>query len=109
MSDNRKRPGLADHLRQFPGGVDIERNPLPSRDVLDDAAIEPGIEIQSRIDRVFKMCMSVYRDEDRAREFLGRRHMMLDNKTPLEVASESDAGADRVINLIGRAAYGGAV
>jgi prevent-host-death family protein len=29
----KKRPGLAAHLLKFPGGIDLERNPAPSRDI----------------------------------------------------------------------------
>jgi hypothetical protein len=30
---HKKRPGFSDHLRKFPGGIDLERNPKGSRDV----------------------------------------------------------------------------
>lgn len=47
---------------------------------------------------------------ERAREFLGRPHPMLDGKVPLDVTlATSPGGADMVINLLGRAAYGGGV
>ena len=29
----QKRQGLAAHLLKFPGGIEIERNPAPSRDI----------------------------------------------------------------------------
>jgi hypothetical protein len=35
MSDKRKSPGLADHLRKFSSGIDVERNPSPSTDVFN--------------------------------------------------------------------------
>jgi hypothetical protein len=35
MPDKRKPPSLADYLRKFPGGIDIERNPSPSTDVFN--------------------------------------------------------------------------
>ena len=51
--------------------------------------------------------MAIYHDEDKAREFLTRRHPMLKDQKSLDVALESGAGADMVINLLGRGAYGG--
>ena len=61
----------------------------------------------ARIAKVFSFAMDIYRDKDRAREFLGRPHAMLDGKAPLDVALATGPGADVVINLLGRAAYGG--
>jgi len=75
----------------------------------DDAATPHESTIQSRIASVFEMSVAVFGGDDKAREFLERPHMMLGNKTPIEVAAESDTGVDLVINIIGRAAYGGAV
>ena len=57
--------------------------------------------------KVFGFAMMIYRDEDKARDFLTRRHPMLRDRTPIDVALESGAGADMVINLLGRGAYGG--
>lgn len=45
--------------------------------------------------------MEVYRDEEKARAFLQRNHPMLGGRKPL------DAPAEKVINLLGRAAYSG--
>ena len=52
--------------------------------------------------------MEIYRDEERAREFLYRQHPMLENQRPIDVATDTEVGADLIINLLGRAAYGGA-
>jgi hypothetical protein len=35
MSDKRKSPGLADHLRKLPADADHERNPSPSTDIFN--------------------------------------------------------------------------
>ena len=48
-------------------------------------------------------------DEHGADEFLCRRHAMLGGETPLNRAVTSDAGAEEVIALIGRALYSGGV
>ncbi|KAJ8133712.1 hypothetical protein OY671_013074, partial [Metschnikowia pulcherrima] len=41
----------------------------------------------ARLAKVFSFALDVYRDEDKAREFLSRPHMMLDGKSPLDIAS----------------------
>jgi len=61
----------------------------------------------ARIAKVFSFALDIYRDPAKVREFLGRPHAMLDNQPPLDVALATGPGADVVINLLGRAAYGG--
>ena len=61
----------------------------------------------ARLAKVFSFALDIYEDEDRVRAFLARPHAMLDGKPPLDVALATGPGADVVINLLGRAAYGG--
>ena len=61
----------------------------------------------ARLAKVFSFALDIYRVPEKAREFLGRPHPMLDGKAPLDVALATGPGADLVINLLGRAAYGG--
>jgi putative toxin-antitoxin system antitoxin component (TIGR02293 family) len=63
----------------------------------------------ARIAKVFAFAFEVFGDEAKARSFLDRRHPMLDDAVPLDVALATGPGADAVINLLGRAAYGGGV
>lgn len=63
----------------------------------------------ARLAKVFSFALDIYKEPERAREFLGRPHPMLDGKAPLDVALATSPGADMVINLLGRAAYGGGV
>ena len=63
----------------------------------------------ARIAKVFSIGLDIYRDPVKVREFLRRPHQMLDNKAPMDVALATGPGADAVINLLGRAAYGGGV
>ena len=51
----------------------------------------------------------MFRDEAKVRDFLNRPHPMLDDRIPLELALATGPGADAVVNLLGRAAYGGGV
>jgi putative toxin-antitoxin system antitoxin component (TIGR02293 family) len=70
--------------------------------------VEEGDRL-ARLAKVFSLALGIYHDPARVREFLNRRHMMLDNKAPLDVALATGPGADAVINLLGRGAYGGGV
>jgi putative toxin-antitoxin system antitoxin component (TIGR02293 family) len=63
----------------------------------------------ARIAKVYSFGLNIYRDPEKVREFLRRPHEMLDNQAPLDVALATGAGADAVINLLGRAAYSGGV
>ncbi|WP_249042183.1 antitoxin Xre-like helix-turn-helix domain-containing protein [Sphingobium limneticum] len=63
----------------------------------------------ARLAKVFSFALDIYKEPERAREFLGRPHPMLDGKAPLDVTLATGPGADLVINLLGRAAYGGGV
>lgn len=61
----------------------------------------------ARLAKVFSLALDIYKELERAREFLGHPHPMLDGKAPLDVTLATSSGADMVINLLGRAAYGG--
>ena len=63
----------------------------------------------ARVAKVYVFALEIYHDGDKVREFLNRPHVMLDNKPPLDVALETGPGADAVINILGRLAYGGGV
>jgi putative toxin-antitoxin system antitoxin component (TIGR02293 family) len=63
----------------------------------------------ARIAKVYAVALDIYHDPAKVRDFLRRPHMMLDNKTPLDVALATGPGTDAVINLLGRAAYSGGV
>ena len=63
----------------------------------------------ARIAKVYATALNIYRTPGKVSDFLIRPHMMLDNKSPLDVALATGPGADAVIILLGRAAYGGGV
>lgn len=63
----------------------------------------------ARLGKVYEMAVSIYRDADKARGFLTRPHVMLESRAPLDVALATGPGADAVVSLLGRAAYGGGV
>jgi putative toxin-antitoxin system antitoxin component (TIGR02293 family) len=63
----------------------------------------------ARLAKVWAMALRVWGDERDAQEFLRRPHPMLEGRAPREVTVSSEPGADAVMNLIGRGAYGGGV
>lgn len=62
------------------------------------------------ITRVFNEVLRLYGgDSSAAEQFLTRRHPMLANRAPVDLAVESTAGADLVLKLLARADAGVAV
>lgn len=57
--------------------------------------------------KVWVSAMNIYRDEIKSREFLNRPHPMLEGQRPIDIATDTEFGADLVTRLLGRAAYGG--
>lgn len=58
-----------------------------------------------RLARVAAAAEEVWEDQEEAREFLGAKHPMLDNRTPLDVA-RTELGARRVEYLLASIVYG---
>lgn len=65
--------------------------------------------VAERILRVLEFASSIYADASNLHEFMRRSHPMLGGESPIVCAVSSKAGADRVINLLGRAAHSGGV
>ena len=62
-----------------------------------------------QVARVYVEAQRQYGDEAEARAFLTRPHPLLENRTPLEVAKETVAGTDLVLQLLAQAEAGVAV
>jgi putative toxin-antitoxin system antitoxin component (TIGR02293 family) len=60
-----------------------------------------------RIAEVYSFAETIFGSKDLARAFMTREHAMLDNRRPMDVALATSLGANAVINILGRAAYGG--
>ena len=72
-------------------------------------AVELAKETEG-LERVRQMALEVYSgDQEAAARFLTRKHLKLEDKTPLEIAVSSEEGAETVLNLLGTAAYVGHV
>lgn len=64
-------------------------------------------EMVYALTKVFTETMRQYKgDRDKAVQFLSRKHPMLDDRTPIDIARESTAGADLVMALLARADAG---
>ena len=57
---------------------------------------------------VREAALDIYKEPERVREFFEKPHPMLSMRPPIEVARTHE-GAEQVLNLLGRAAYGGGV
>lgn len=70
-------------------------------------------EMSERVHGVARVLLEARRlwvdDESAMVRFLNRPHLLLDGRTPLDVARESTAGADLVVRIIGEARAGVAV
>jgi putative toxin-antitoxin system antitoxin component (TIGR02293 family) len=62
-----------------------------------------------QVARVYVEAQRQYGNDADARAFLSRRHPLLDDRTPLEVAMETVAGTDLVLKLLSQAEAGVAV
>lgn len=59
--------------------------------------------------KVYVFALAIYLDSGNVRGFLNRRHTMLDDAPPHNVAPATDPATSAVINLLGGSTYGGGV
>lgn len=62
-----------------------------------------------RIAAIWLMCHRVFGDDDTARRWLGKPHVMLSGSVPIECAAASAAGLEDAEGVLGRLYYGSAV
>ena len=63
----------------------------------------------ARLANVWGFALEVWKNEEDAREFLFGRHMLLEDRRPIDVAIESELGAEVVRNILGGLLYGTAL
>ena len=68
-----------------------------------------GRDADERIARVLIFASVIYKDASKRREFMRRSHPILGGLSPFDLAGANEEGANRVIWLLGRAAYSGGV
>ena len=98
---------VAPRSREFSTLV-ITKQTLVRRRKKRESLSRPESERLARIARVWSMAQDVYKDEDMARTFLNRPHQLLEGRVPLEVATETEYGAEAVVEILGRLKYGSA-
>ena len=88
---------------------------IVSRATLDRRRKARGARLSSdesdrlaRIAKVWAFAREVWGSDEDARAFLFRPHMMLEGRTPMEVAVRTDMGARLVEDILGRLKYGSA-
>lgn len=59
-----------------------------------------------RVAIVWVMALDVWKSEEAARAFLNRPHPMLEGRKPIDVAMQSELGADMVKSILGELKYG---
>ena len=60
----------------------------------------------SEIEHLRAFAREVWRTDAEAQRFWIEPHLLSDGRTPLEVSTESDAGAHRVEQILGRLKFG---
>ena len=66
-------------------------------------------ELVARLAEVWTDALRVWKSEDDARGFLTRKHPLLENNRPLDLALQSEIGAQLVRDILGRLEHGTAV
>jgi putative toxin-antitoxin system antitoxin component (TIGR02293 family) len=66
-------------------------------------------ELVTRLAEVWTDAMRVWKGEDEARSFLYRKHPLLENNRPVDLALKSEVGAQLVRDVLGRLEHGTAV
>ena len=66
-------------------------------------------ELVTRLAEVWTDAMRVWKTEEAARSFLNRRHPLLEDKRPVDLALQSAVGAGLVRDVLGRLEHGTAV
>ena len=104
-----------EHVRNIvaPGSRDfstlvIKKQTLIRRRKKHESLSRAESERLARIARAWSMAKDVYKDQELARTFLSRPHQLLDGRIPLDVATETEYGADAVVEILGRLKYGSA-
>jgi putative toxin-antitoxin system antitoxin component (TIGR02293 family) len=66
-------------------------------------------ELVARLAEVWTGALRVWKSEEDARSFLTRKHPLLENNRPIDLALQSEIGAQLVRDILGRLEYGTAV
>jgi putative toxin-antitoxin system antitoxin component (TIGR02293 family) len=70
---------------------------------------KPQSELVTRLAEVWTDALRVWKTENDSRSFLYRNHPLLENRRPVDVAFQSEVGAQLVRDILGRLEHGTAV
>jgi putative toxin-antitoxin system antitoxin component (TIGR02293 family) len=62
----------------------------------------------ARVARIWNLALDVWQSEDEARDFLFRRHPMLEDRRPIDVVLQNEIGAELVLDILASLKYGSA-
>ena len=62
----------------------------------------------ARLARVWSIAVETWQDADEARDFLFRRHAMIEDQRPIDIVLRSEFGAEIVVNILNGLKYGSA-
>ena len=65
--------------------------------------------IVARLASVWTQTLRIWKSENAARDFLHRKHPLLDGRRPIDVVLENEIGAEIVRGILGRLEHGSAV
>ena len=60
----------------------------------------------ARLARIWALALDIWEEEEATRAFLFRRHMMMEDRRPVDVVIQSEIGAEVVAHVLGRLKYG---
>lgn len=63
----------------------------------------------TRLASVWSRTLRIWKSDEAARDFLYRKHMLLDQRRPIDLVLENEIGAELVKDLLGRLENGSAV
>lgn len=68
---------------------------------------EEGMRV-ARLARVWGLAVDVWKSEREARDFLFRKHAMLEDRLPVDIVIQNEIGAELVIDILQALKYGSA-
>lgn len=82
----------------------VRRLPDGRIEVIDDVLDLRGA--RARLARVWPFALEVWQSQDEVQDFLFRPHPLIEDKRPIDVIMQSESGADRVLDILGRLKQG---
>lgn len=64
--------------------------------------------VVTRLADIWSCALRIWKSDDEARDFLYRRHPLLDDRRPIDLVLENEIGAELVKSILGRLEYGSA-